>query len=70
MDLKKFVTCEEAAEIIGCSGDHVRLLLRQGVLVGEKWGGSTWLVERRSCDLFRKNRPKRGRPRNKISANR
>ena len=55
----------EAAELIGCSEDHVRRLVRLGQIKGERIGQVLWLVDRKSAQAFASNRPPIGRPRKK-----
>jgi len=66
-----WLTTEEAAEILDYHADYVRRLLREGILIGKKFG-QIWLidpgsVERRKSLLddqakqgFSKNDPRRG----------
>lgn len=51
-ELKDFVTTEEAARILRYHVEHVRRLLREGRLDGER-AGSVWLVLRRSVEEYR-----------------
>jgi len=55
---KEFYSTKEAAERLGLSQDHVKLLARKGVIKAEKLGRD-WVV----LDLSyqRKRRPKGGR---------
>jgi excisionase family DNA binding protein len=50
-DLKEFITAEEAARLLGFHVVHVRRMLREGDLKGEKIG-KTWLVLRKSVDDY------------------
>jgi excisionase family DNA binding protein len=59
------ILISEAAEIIGCTEDHVRRLVRMGQIKAERLGQVLWLVDRRSALAFAKNRPPIGRPRKK-----
>jgi len=66
-DLRDFVTTEEAARILEFHVEHVRRLLREGDLQGEKIG-SAWLVLKKSVEEYvEKNKelskfdPRRGR---------
>ena len=66
-DLKDFITTEEAARILQFHVEHVRRLLREGDLKGEKIG-TAWLVLKKSIeDCQEQNKelskfdPRRGR---------
>jgi hypothetical protein len=65
VQLEQFVSVEEAAEIIGCTGAHVRhlLCLEKPLLKGRKPYGSFWLVERKSAEAYASKPQTRGRPR-------
>jgi excisionase family DNA binding protein len=43
---ENYCTVSEAAKTIGCSENHVRLLVKQGKLRGGKIGERLWLVEK------------------------
>lgn len=66
MDQQKKITdaisVDEAAELIGCSGAHVRKLLRDGDLMGRKISARIWVVSLRAAKHFAHHRPKLGRP--------
>ena len=53
-----YQTSKEAAERLGLSHSHMRLLLRQGRIQGIKFGRD-WLIEVDSLDYKRKRKPKR-----------
>jgi len=66
-DLKEFITTEEASQLLDFHVVHVRRMLREGDLKGEKVG-HTWLVLRKSVDDYLKKTegmekfdPRRGR---------
>ncbi len=66
-DLKDFVTTKEAAQMLQFHVEHVRRLLREGDLKGEKIGAA-WLVLKKSVkDYQEQNKefgkfdPRRGR---------
>lgn len=66
-DLKEFVTTEEAACILQFHVEHVRRLLREGDLKGEKIGVA-WLVLKNSVKEYQEQNknlskfdPRRGR---------
>ncbi|HOY51436.1 MAG TPA: helix-turn-helix domain-containing protein [Prolixibacteraceae bacterium] len=50
-DLRDFITPEEAARMLGFHVEHVRRLLREGDLKGEKIG-KAWLVLRKSVEDY------------------
>ena len=50
----------EAAEIAGCTQDHIALMLRRGKLQGKK-PARDWLVEKASLYEYLRQPPKRGR---------
>jgi len=50
-DLRDFVTTEEAARILQFHVEHVRRLLREGDLKGEKIG-TAWLVLKKSVEKY------------------
>lgn len=59
----KWLTCKEAAEVIGCSDGHVRCMLIENKLVGQRLGGKLWLVDKTSAEQVAKNPMKIGRKR-------
>ena len=50
-DLNDYVTAKKAAEILGFHPETVRRLVRDGVLVGQKWG-KEWLVLKKSVEDY------------------
>ena len=50
-DLRDFITTEDAARMLNFHVEHVRRLLREGDLKGEKIG-TTWLVLRKSVEEY------------------
>ncbi len=64
---KPFVSVQEAAEIIGCSGGRVRQLLIEGTISGQKLNERAWAVERKSAEAFAKVPQTVGRPRLRAS---
>jgi hypothetical protein len=60
---ENYCTVSEAAKTIGCSENHVRLLVKQGKLRGGKIGERLWLVEKKHVAEIAKNPHKKGRPR-------
>lgn len=59
----KSITVAGAAEAIGCSESHVRLLLRNKKLVGQKVSPRHWVVKKASVDKFISLEQLTGRPR-------
>jgi len=49
---KTHVTVQEAAEMLGHDDSHVRRLLIDGKLKGEKFGGKVWMIKRRVVEKF------------------
>ena len=60
---KNFCTVSEAAKMIGCTQNHVRLLLKQGKLRGGKITERLWLIEKKHVAETAKKPGKTGRPR-------
>jgi excisionase family DNA binding protein len=50
-DLRDFITTENAAHMLKFHVEHVRRLLREGDLKGEKIG-TAWLVLKKSVDEY------------------
>ena len=69
MVLNSYLTTEEAAEVLGYTRQHIRVLIYEGRLRGERFGKS-WLVSRSSVEDYSMRRQnlslfgnsKRGRP--------
>ena len=59
----KWLTIEEATEVIGCTPSYVRFLLRKELVLGKKLSPRTWLVDVKSARTFAKAPKKTGRPR-------
>ena len=70
MPLKNFLNVTEASEVIGCSEGHVRKMLRDGVLKGQKLSERAWAITRTEAVKMRDTEHDLGRPRKsaKISA--
>lgn len=51
MDLNTALTCHEAAEELGVTTNHIRLLLAKEKLSGQK-KGSQWLITRDSIKAY------------------
>jgi hypothetical protein len=62
----KWMTAAEAADIIGCSSAHVRLLAKDGCIISYKAGPRALLVEKKSVEKIAKNPAKTGRPRGSL----
>jgi len=54
-DLRDYMSTEDAAKSLGFHVDHIRRLLREGDLEGEKISGATWLVSRKSVADYKKH---------------
>jgi excisionase family DNA binding protein len=46
-----WISTSQAAELSGYHISHIRLLIRQGQLVGQKWGRD-WMVSRESLQTY------------------
>jgi len=55
----ELITVSEASELSGYTPQHVRLLIRQGLINGRRSGG-IWLVEASSLRNYINNAPKPG----------
>ena len=60
------MTTPEAAEYLGVTAPHVRLLLYKKILRGEKRGRDLWIT-RESLEDYQKNRRPAGRPEGTVS---
>ena len=60
---KNLITTLQAADRIGCTPNHVRLMLKRGLLRGEKVSGNLWLCDKRHVDQVAKRPSSVGRPR-------
>jgi|SRR5215213_8398197 len=61
------VTTPEAAQYLGVTPPHIRLLYYKGVLRGEKRGRDLWITKE-SLEEYQKNRRPAGRPEGTVSA--
>ncbi len=61
------LSVSEAAKILGCSASHVRFLLAEKLLDGEKLSPRAWVVRRQSLDAYANKEITVGRPRKNIS---
>lgn len=50
-----YMTSTEAAKILGFTSDHVRKLIYQGKIKGEKLGRN-WIIEKRYLDKIHRQR--------------
>jgi excisionase family DNA binding protein len=62
-----FVSTAEAAKVIGCSESHVRRLLIDGDLKGQKLNARAWAVRLDSAEEYAREPQKMGRPRGSSS---
>lgn len=58
----KWLTIEEAVDVIGCTPSYVRFLLRQEKLAGKKISERAWLVDVDSARKYAKKPKVTGRP--------
>jgi len=66
--MDKRLTVNEVAERLGCTTAHVRLLLKEGKLRGEKFGRD-WMISSLDFTAFEKSyAPTTGRPRSEAKA--
>lgn len=63
---EKWITTQEAAEIIGVTRDHVTYLLRTGQLKGNKFVRD-WMVDKVSAERYAASERKPG-PKSKVRA--
>ena len=63
---EKLISVTEAAAIIGCTTAHVRLLLSEGKLVGQKIHARSWIVDRDSAKAYSRIEQTVGRPKTRI----
>lgn len=57
------LTTRQAAEYLGFAEDTVRRYIKRGIIRATKTG-PIWLVDKRECDRYRRNKNSRGRPKN------
>lgn len=50
-----YVTCTEAADLLGFSADYVRKLLGEGKLQGEKFGHN-WIIDKKELAKIKRQR--------------
>lgn len=64
-DMTQYVTTEAAADLLGVSSNHIRLLLGRKKLRGMKLGHE-WLVFRPSVERYQETKSPKGRPPSKL----
>lgn len=57
------LSVDEVAELTGLTHSRVCQLLRAGTMVGDKFRGIVWQVERKEAERFKERFTERGRPR-------
>lgn len=62
---KNWMTVRQAAELIGCTRQHVCFLAKEGQLKKEYFDDRTIILARDSVESFAKQKQKTGRPRTK-----
>lgn len=60
---QNWITAEEAASIIGCRVQHVRLLARNNEVEASKIGKKLWVMEKGSVEKYAHTKKNTGRPR-------
>ena len=60
---KNWITAEEAANIIGCRVQHVRLLARNEEIQASRVGKRLWVIEKGSAEKYAHDKKNTGRPR-------
>jgi excisionase family DNA binding protein len=51
LELDKWITPREAAELVGVTSDHVRYLARAGVIEARKFGHA-WMIKETSVEAY------------------
>jgi excisionase family DNA binding protein len=59
----RWLTIEQAMEVMGVTDSYIRSLLRAEKISGQKISGKCWLVDAKSAREFAKVSPGTGRPR-------
>lgn len=62
----KWLTIEEATNVIGCTPSYVRYLLREQKLAGKKISERAWLVDMKSAHKYGAKPQATGRPKKNI----
>ncbi|TRT87302.1 MAG: DNA-binding protein [Microcystis aeruginosa Ma_AC_P_19900807_S299] len=65
MTNSEMITVSEASEVSGYTRQHVRLLIRQGLIIARRAGG-IWLIEASSLNNYIDGNPKPGPKPDKI----
>ena len=58
-----WLSCEQAAILLGCTDSRIRQLLRSGGIAGRKLNGRAWLVDGASVAEYGRKPRGAGRPR-------
>jgi hypothetical protein len=58
-----WLTIDEATVVMGITPSHIRALLRDQKIFGQKIGQRCWLVDAKSAREFARSAQKTGRPR-------
>jgi excisionase family DNA binding protein len=58
----KWITVSQAAELVGCTTQHLRKLAQDEAIASEKVG-AIWLIDRVAAEKMAKSKPPVGRPR-------
>ena len=61
---ENWITISQAADLVGCTTAHLRLLAKRNELRAEKVG-FVWLVDRAHAEELAEKRPNVGRPRSR-----
>jgi predicted transcriptional regulator len=64
---KSFCSVSEAAEVLGCTEQHVRYLIRHDKVKAERFSSLVWLVNVSSLKKYARREINVGRPRKKKS---
>lgn len=62
---ENWITVRQAADLIGCRVQHVRLLARNNQLKAARIGDKIWVIEKTSAEKYAKDKKNTGRPRSK-----
>ena len=63
LSARKFLSVEEAADLLGCTVGRIRQMLRAEELKGEKLNERAWAVDREDAEKAARKPQERGRPR-------
>ncbi len=59
---KTWISVSEAAVLVGCAPQHLRLMAKLGKIPSERVGHA-WLLDKKTIEKIAKNPAKTGRPR-------